>query len=522
MQGQTVINGRREKSKTKRERLRDAEVLLSVIDKLPTVIFVKDDQLRFVLSNEYHDKAIARTEEEILGLTDRDFYQSEAAEGFMDRDQSVLTNGVTSEVEEFVTRQDGATYYQYTRKARHQAPDGKTYLIGTCIDITENKRREEQQRLLAETVPVGVLQVDELGVAKFANKLLLDYCGLSNKPKTLSDVTARLGRLPTEFPGEKCRFEIDMASIQGIRKRFMVISSGWTVSPGEAQKVAIVSFVDITETALLHASLEEKTFRMGSLVTQAQQSVDSIGTTTTGMRHGASRLSAQTDSQMSQLEEMTAAIQQLATALKVNSENSERANRLSLDSTKVASEGAQMSDDVASSMRKINETSRQILAIVDVVQEIAFQTNILALNAAVEAARAGEAGRGFSVVASEVRTLAQRSAQALKDIKAHVVENDKQLKLGSNTVAAMNEKLANIAKATTETAKMMSQIAVANQQQSVGVDQISSAAVQVERAAQINAQLVDQMTSSVAMVDESINALKSLVADSEAAQIKAA
>ena len=81
-------------------------------------------------------------------------------------------------------------------------------------------------------------------------------------------------------------------------------------------------------------------------------------------------------------------------------------------------------------MSRIEELSHKIADIIGVIDEIARQTNPLALNAAVEAARAGEAGRGFSVVASEVRSLAQRSAQAAKDIKDLITNSSGQVRGG--------------------------------------------------------------------------------------------
>jgi PAS domain S-box-containing protein len=503
------------KALTKKEKLMDAQSLRSIVDNLPAAIFVKDEELRFVLSNKHHDKLIGKSEDTLLGLSDADFYSPEAADGFMQRDRQVLQNGSLSEVEEEAIRQDGVRHIQVARKAKLVTPHGRTYLIGTCQDISETKRREEQQKLLAETVPVGVVQIDDNGSVRFANKLCLEYLGLHQKPDNFQPVQSALATVPPGFPGVKSRFETQVTARNGKSARFLVISSGWTSSPGEVQRVAIVSFVDITETTRLSSSLEQKSERLGNIIQQTQQSVMTIGTTSSALTDGAAALSMQTEAQLAQLEEMTTALRQLSAAVKQNSTNSDIANKLSLEAAQVASEGSSMSSSVSESMQKINAASKRVIAIVDLVQEIAFQTNILALNAAVEAARAGDAGRGFAVVASEVRTLAQRSGQALKDIKQQIDESTKQIAQGSDLVNGMSTKLTAISDSTQNVAKVVSQIAVASQQQTTGLAQVSMAASQLERSAQANASLVDRLTSSADTVDKSINNLMGIVSVSE-------
>src|SRR5690606_31200462 len=121
-------------------------------------------------------------------------------------------------------------------------------------------------------------------------------------------------------------------------------------------------------------------------------------------------------------------------------------------------------------MGAINESSKQVVDIISVIDSIAFQTNILALNAAVEAARAGEQGKGFAVVASEVRSLAQRSAQAAKEIKDLIDKSVSITQTGNRLVAeagtTMQETVASIKRVT----DIMGEITAASQEQSIGID----------------------------------------------------
>ena len=138
-----------------RQRIRDAAMLLSILDHLPTSIFAKDEQLRFVYSNEAHCEMIGHPEATLLDQSDADFYPAAEAADFLARDQRVIEDGVTLESEEVVTGASGISRHVLTRKTRLVSAEGTRYLIGTNTDLTEMRQREEQYRALAQTVPVG-------------------------------------------------------------------------------------------------------------------------------------------------------------------------------------------------------------------------------------------------------------------------------------------------------------------------------------------------------------------------------
>jgi PAS domain S-box-containing protein len=237
-------------------RLQDSDLLLSIMDNLPTSIFVKDENLRFAYSNQKHCDMIGRPEAELLGMSDADFYHADVAEGFLERDRAVLASGEPSRVEEMAVRQDGSGKPVMTVKNRLVTPDGKTYLIGVNTDFTEVKRREEQNRALANTVPVGVMQIEESGKVSFANALSITSLGLEAPPslKTLNEV---FGEQHADFPGVKCKFEIDLHISNGENRRLLILSSGWLQTVGKRGRSAIVSIVDISEMAELRRVNEE-------------------------------------------------------------------------------------------------------------------------------------------------------------------------------------------------------------------------------------------------------------------------
>ena len=135
------------------------------------------------------------------------------------------------------------------------------------------------------------------------------------------------------------------------------------------------------------------------------------------MSRGTQDLAARTEEQASSVEQTAASMEQITATVKNTASHTGEATHLSADAAMVVKNNGEMMKQVTSKMRLINETSNRMSDIIDLIDAIAFQTNILALNAAVEAARAGEHGRGFAVVAGEVRQLAQKSASSASEIR---------------------------------------------------------------------------------------------------------
>jgi methyl-accepting chemotaxis protein len=145
-----------------------------------------------------------------------------------------------------------------------------------------------------------------------------------------------------------------------------------------------------------------------------------------------------------------------------------------------------------SAMSEIEKSSNEIGNIIGVIDEIAFQTNLLALNAGIEAARAGDAGRGFAVVATEVRALAQRSADAAKEIKTLISGSGQNVANGVGLVGDAGQALERIVGQVAEINGVIAEIAASAQEQASGLGEVNTAVNQMDQVTQQNAAMVEQ------------------------------
>jgi len=213
-------------------------------------------------------------------------------------------------------------------------------------------------------------------------------------------------------------------------------------------------------------------------------------------------LSQRTEEQASTLEETASSMEELTSVVNQNAEHARRANELAAGASRVAARGGEAVGEVVRTMGGISQASRRIADIIGVIDGIAFQTNILALNAAVEAARAGEQGRGFSVVAAEVRALAQRSADAAREIKDLIGDSVGKVQAGTGQVEAAGATMQEVVASVQKVSELIAEIAAASGEQSRGIAQVTGAVGQMEQVVQQNATLVEQGAAATTSMKE--------------------
>jgi methyl-accepting chemotaxis protein len=222
-------------------------------------------------------------------------------------------------------------------------------------------------------------------------------------------------------------------------------------------------------------------------------------------------MAASSNESAASLEETVASLEEITATISLSSKRAQEASAVAETSAAVAKEGEQSISDLIARMQEIAASSRRIEEIISLIDDIAFQTNLLALNAAVEAARAGEQGRGFAVVAEAVRTLAQRSGEAAKDINQLIRDSVQKITLGSKTADQSGASLHRIVESVEQVSGLVREIAAGNREQAEGVSQISKAMNQLDQATQQNAATSERVSSSAREMSEQADAQQATV-----------
>ena len=207
-------------------------------------------------------------------------------------------------------------------------------------------------------------------------------------------------------------------------------------------------------------------------------------------------LGRRTEQQAASLEETTASMQEVTEATQTTAGRAATVNGNVAATVDDVTAGRAVVERTIAAMQGIEQSSAQITSIIDVIDGISFQTNLLALNAGVEAARAGESGKGFTVVANEVRALAQRSADAAKDIKAIIATSLAQVASGVALVGETGTQLDRIVSRVGTINEHVSDISDSAKAQASSLSQINQSIIDMDRMTQQNAAMVEQASAS--------------------------
>jgi methyl-accepting chemotaxis protein len=265
------------------------------------------------------------------------------------------------------------------------------------------------------------------------------------------------------------------------------------------------------ETGDLMIALQAMNHGLAAIVRDVRDGCEGIASAASEIAQGNADLSQRTDEQAASLEQTAASMEQLTSTVQLNASHAGQAEQLVTQASAVAVRGGNEVDGVVRTMDAISDSSRRIADITNVIDSIAFQTNILALNAAVEAARAGEQGRGFAVVAGEVRTLAQRSAVAAKEINALINESVSRVEDGARQAGAAGRTMREVVASVGQAVTLVREIAGASAEQSTGIGQVNQAVAQMDGVTQQNAALVEEAAAAAASMREQAGRLTQLV-----------
>lgn len=235
---------------------------------------------------------------------------------------------------------------------------------------------------------------------------------------------------------------------------------------------------------------------LNEIISEINMFSDQVANGADQVSNGAQILSQGVIAQASSVEELAATMSEISQQVKENAETSQVVKAAAGEMGANILACNQQMQEMKNAMEKINQNSTQIRTIIKTIDDIAFQTNILALNAAVEAARAGESGKGFSVVAQEVRSLATRSSDASKSTEALIEQSLAAVVYGTKVAEETAASLRNIAGGTDEMISKINQIAEASKRQAAATEMVSTGIDQISDIVQTNSATAEESAAA--------------------------
>ncbi|XPV76609.1 MAG: methyl-accepting chemotaxis protein [Desulfovibrio sp.] len=280
------------------------------------------------------------------------------------------------------------------------------------------------------------------------------------------------------------------------------------IATGDLSKDIIVR----SEKDLLGIALNNMQNKLRDIISTLQSASYQVNTGAGMISETSQNLSQGATEQAASTEELTSTMVEIGSQVDASSKQAEEAYKLSNQTSKVAQEGNHSMNKMVHAMSDISDSSKAIVKIIQVIDEIAFQTNLLALNAAVEAARAGQHGKGFAVVAEEVRNLAGRSAKAAQETAELIEGSNATVQQGAQNVEKTADSLKGIVDQIEQVTSIINEMSTASKEQAYAISQVNEALGQVETVTQSNSSSSEETAAAAEELSSQATELENLVA----------
>ena len=253
--------------------------------------------------------------------------------------------------------------------------------------------------------------------------------------------------------------------------------------------------------------------RLTAVTTRMQSAAEQVFSVSGQVSDASEQLAEGSSQQAAAIEETSSSLEEMASMTMRNADHARDADALMHEADATINKANETMVRLTVSMEEINRSGEETRKIIETIDKIAFQTNLLALNAAVEAARAGQAGAGFAVVATEVRNLAIRSAEAAKHTSELIQGSVKHIHEGSTLLDVTNKAFDEVAAKARKVTQLISEIATASDEQAKGIGQVNTAVNEMDKVVQLNAATAEESSSSAREMSAQAEVLKAMVAE---------